>query len=333
MKKIWLFSIVALLLVLTACGGSATQSSSDQGNQNGVGRENEGNNEAVEPGTRIIEHAMGTTEVPANPHRIVVMNGDALEALLAVGITPVGATQAMGDRIWYPHLEEYMDGVTNVGTMSEPDLEAVMQLEPDLILGTKTRTESSYDLLSMIAPTIFNEAHTDGEWKNDFLLYVESVGKLEEGKKILEDWEARAANLSIRLGAADKLNEEVGVLRFTAGQGRFFYNNSYSGSILKELNFARPANHDSYDAWTENITQERIPEMDADILFYFVLDSGDGEGLKFADEWMSHQLFQGLRAAQKGQVYEVDDAYWNMTYGIISADYVLDDIERMLLGE
>lgn len=283
--------------------------------------------------TRTIEHAMGVTEVPAHPQRIVVLNGDALEALLSVGVKPIGATQAMGDRIWYEHLEEYMDGITNVGSMSEPDLELIMQLEPDLIIGTKTRTESSYELLSEIAPTIFNEAHTNGEWKEDFRLYVDTINKRDEGEVILSAWEERAALLSSKLDAAGQLNQEVGVLRFTAGQGRFFYNNSYSGSILIELGFNRPENHDSYEKWTENITMERIPEMDADILFYFVLDSGDGEGNQFASEWMNSQLFQSLRASQNGQLYQVNDAYWNMTYGILSADYVLNDIERILLGE
>ncbi|NLY11087.1 MAG: iron-siderophore ABC transporter substrate-binding protein [Firmicutes bacterium] len=281
--------------------------------------------------TRPINHAMGVTEVPVNPERIVVLNGDGLEALLSVGITPVGTAKAMGDREWYEHLEEYMDGVVNVGEMTAPNLELIMMLEPDLIIGTKSRQEASYELLSMIAPTVFTESHTLGQWKADFLLYVDAVNKLDEGKKILEAWEQRAADLSKRLAEAGKLDQEVGIIRFTAGQGRFFYNMSFSGSIIKELGFKRPKNHDYDDRWVENITQERISEMDADVLFYFVLDTGDGEAIRFADEWMNTRLFQNLRASQKGQVYQVNDGYWNMTYGILSADYVLADIERYML--
>lgn len=320
MKKIWLTLILLVsLIALAGCNSSSNDSSGDDSS-------------SVKYETRVIEHAMGSTEVPVSPEKIVVLNGDALEALISLGIKPIGATQAMGDRIWYPHLEEHMDGVTNVGTMTEPDLEAIMSLEPDLIIGTKSRTEESYDFLSEIAPTVFNEDHRNGLWKEDFLLYADSVGKLDEGESVLQDWEERAKHLSEKLDKSDKLSYEVGVLRFTAGQGRYFYNNSYSGSILKELGFARPANHASDDKWTENITQERIPEMDADILFYFVLDEGDGEGTKFADEWMSTQLFQDLRASQSDSVYEVSDAYWNMTYGILSADYVIEDIERIILA-
>ncbi|TCK92412.1 iron complex transport system substrate-binding protein [Natranaerovirga hydrolytica] len=331
MKKLLVFiSILALTLGLVACGGSNDEPEVTSNPVEGASSDNE-STEDEEPDTRTIEHAMGVSEVPVNPERIVVLNGDGLEAILSVGVTPIGSTQAMGERQWYEHLEDYMDGVTNVGTMTEPDLEAIMQLEPDLILGVKSRQEESYDLLSAIAPTVFTETHTLGGWKEDFKLYVDAINKSEEGAEVLAAWEERASELSAKLEAAGVLDQEVSIVRFTAGQGRFFYNNSYSGSIMKELGFARPENHDVDDLWMESITQERIPEMDSDVMFYFVLDQGDGEAIQFSDEWMSTVLFQNLRAAQNEQVYEVDDAYWNMTYGILSADYVLEDIERLML--
>lgn len=346
-KKILLALLLVFVLVfVAACGGG--NDANNAGSGNSAQQAGSGNTGAAEPeapkaegeqpadsGTRLITHIMeeNGTEVPANPQRVVVLTGDALEAVLAVGIKPVGSVQAMGDREWYPHLEEYMDGVVNVGAMSSPDLEAIQLLEPDLILGAKSRQEESYELLKEIAPTVFTESHTLGQWKSDFRLYVDAVGQKEKGEEILAAWEGRAAELSGRLKEAGKLDQEVGILRFTAGQGRFFYNMSYSGSIIKELGFARPANHDVDDKWVENITQERIPEMDADVLFYFVLDSGDGKAIEFADEWIDSPLFQELRAAKSNQLYQVDDGYWNMTYGILSADYVLADIERHMLGQ
>lgn len=329
--------ILMLSFVVMACSNSGEVDGDVE--TPAPGEENKTNeNEAAEgdnedQGTRTVSTIHGDIEVPVNPQRVVVLTGDALEAVLSVGLIPVGSVEAMGDTEWYEHLLEYMDGVVNVGAMGTPDLEAIQQLAPDLILGTNSRQEESYELLQAIAPTVFTESHTLGQWKTDFRLYVDAVNKLDEGEQALADWEERAAELSTKLDAAGKLEQEVGILRFTAGQGRFFYNMSYSGSIVKELGFARPANHDIDDQWVENITQERIPEMNADILFYFVLESGDGEATKFADEWIETQLFQDLRAAQNEQLYEVEDGYWNMTYGIISADYVLEDIERLVLGQ
>ena len=43
---------------------------------------------------REITHAMGVTDVPDNPQRIVVLTNDGTEALLAIGVTPVGAAKS-----------------------------------------------------------------------------------------------------------------------------------------------------------------------------------------------------------------------------------------------
>ncbi|UXN73978.1 hypothetical protein N8D56_01040 [Devosia sp. A8/3-2] len=51
---------------------------------------------ALAPGAmaREITHAMGTTEVPDSPQRIVILTNEGTEALLAVGIKPVGAVRS-----------------------------------------------------------------------------------------------------------------------------------------------------------------------------------------------------------------------------------------------
>ncbi|WP_018922974.1 ABC transporter substrate-binding protein [Salsuginibacillus kocurii] len=335
MKKFQLTICAASVLVLAACGADEQEEASTAEGEEGMADEasaDENTDEDTAEGTRTIEHAMGEAEVPEEPERIVALTGDALEALLSVGITPVGATEAMGEDEWYPHLEDQMEGVTNVGEMGEPDLEAIQALEPDLILGNQNRQEESYEVLNEIAPTVFTETYF-GTWKEDFELYTEAANEAEAGEEVMAEWEERAFDLSDTLAAEEKLDQEVGVVRFTAGQGRYFYNDSYAVSILQELGFERPELHDEDEGFVENITQERIPEMDADLLFYFVLDDGDGEGYEFADEWMETDLFQRLEAYQEDQVHEVNQDYWNMTYGILSADYVLEDVEELVLNE
>jgi ABC-type Fe3+-hydroxamate transport system substrate-binding protein len=51
----------------------------------------------VTSGTRVVSHAMGETEVPADPQRVVVLDGPVLDACFALGVTPVGATTGVAD--------------------------------------------------------------------------------------------------------------------------------------------------------------------------------------------------------------------------------------------
>jgi len=93
---------------------------------------------------RVIKHAMGETKVPTNPQRIVVLTNEGTEALLALGVKPVGAVQSFTGDPWYPHIKDQMTGVEVLGKESEPNLELIAALKPDLIIGNKMRHEKIY---------------------------------------------------------------------------------------------------------------------------------------------------------------------------------------------
>jgi len=271
-----------------------------------------------------ITHAMGVTDVPDHPQRIVVLTNEGTEALLAVGITPVGAVRSWLGDPWYKHIADKMADVTVVGEESAVNLEAVAALEPDLIIGNKTRQEKIYSQLSAIAPTVMAE-RLRGDWKLNMELYTQAAGKGAEGKAALEAFAAREKALGEALG--DKKNEEVSLVRFMSGLTRIYYNDTFAGLILGEIGFKRPAAQDKA-AFADDVTKERIPEMEGDRLFYFVYETGDGAADKQASEWLSEPLWQNLEVVKAGKAYPVDDAVWNTAGGYLAANLLLDDIAR-----
>ncbi|MDP9352451.1 MAG: ABC transporter substrate-binding protein, partial [Chloroflexota bacterium] len=105
---------------------------------------------------RTIEHAMGTAEVPANPQRVVALDTGELDAAMTLGVKPVGAVEAIPGE-GFPSYLEGTEGIENVGTIEQPNLEKIAALKPDLILSSKLRHEVIYPQLSKIAPTVFAE--------------------------------------------------------------------------------------------------------------------------------------------------------------------------------
>ncbi|MCT8991470.1 iron-siderophore ABC transporter substrate-binding protein [Chelativorans sp. SCAU2101] len=272
-----------------------------------------------------ITHAMGTTEVPENPQRVVVLTNEGTEALLAVGIKPVGAVRSWLGDPWYDHIAEQMEGVEVVGEESAVNLELIAALQPDLIIGNKTRQEKIYEQLSTIAPTVFSE-RLRGDWKINFAVYTEAVGKRVEGENVLARFDAKLAALSKALG--DRKAEKISLVRFMAGRTRIYYKDTFAGIILSQIGFARPASQDK-DTFADEVTKERIPEMDGDRLFYFVYETGDGDAEARAAEWTDEPLWKNLEAVKTGKVYPVDDAIWNTAGGVIAANLMLDDIARV----
>ncbi|MEN0650151.1 iron-siderophore ABC transporter substrate-binding protein [Caldifermentibacillus hisashii] len=282
-------------------------------------------NDQAKEDTITIEHAMGKTEVPKNPKKVVILTNEGTEALLALGIKPIGAVQSWTGDPWYDHIKEDMEGVEVVGTESQVNLEKIASLKPDLIIGNKMRQEDLYEKLNAIAPTVFSET-LRGNWQINFELYVKAVNQEEKGKELLDEISKRMEEIRNNIG--DRINDKVSVVRFLAGDVRIYHKDSFSGFILDQIGFQRPESQNVDDFAEMNVTKERIPAMDGDILFYFTYEQGDGEATKVEEEWINDPLFKQLNVAKQGKVYKVDDTIWNTAGGIIAANLLLDDIEK-----
>ncbi|WP_108670623.1 ABC transporter substrate-binding protein [Peribacillus acanthi] len=275
-----------------------------------------------------VDHAMGSTTITKEPKKVVILTNEGTEALLALGVKPVGAVKSWIGDPWYAHIANDMEGVEVVGTESEVTLEAIAALQPDLIIGNKMRQEKLYDQLNEIAPTIFAET-LRGNWKENFELYAKALNKEEEGQQIIADYDNRISTMKEELG--DKLTQKVSIVRFMAGDVRIYHKDSFSGVILDQLGFARAEGQDAPDFAEKNVTKERIPAMDGDILFYFTYEEGDGKASAIEKEWLEDPLFKNLSVAKAGNVHKVEDVIWNTAGGVIAANKMLDDIETYFL--
>ncbi len=312
-----LLTIIGLGLTLAGCSDDAAQQQQTQ----------------AADITRTVQHAMGETQVPEAPKRIVVLSTEATETLLALGITPVGAVRsstAAPSDTWFAHIRDAMADVTVVGEEKQVNLEVVAGLKPDLILGLKSRQEQIYPQLSAIAPTVFADQF-NGALRENLVLMSDAVNRKNEGQQLLDKLDQHIASLSTRLDEAGWLDQQVAVIRFQVTGARFYYNDSFAANLIKALGFERPSLHDT-TGFAEPLTRERIPEADADIQFYFTYASADpAKGEQNARSWLNNPLWQSLRANQKNQIFQVNNDIWNKSYGIFSAHEVLDDIEALLL--
>ncbi|OJD60330.1 ABC transporter substrate-binding protein [Bacillus sp. NH11B] len=276
-----------------------------------------------------VEHAMGKTEVPANPKRVVILTNEGTEALLELGVKPVGAVKSWTGDPWYPHIKDEMKDVKVVGDEGQVNVETIASLKPDLIIGNKMRHEKVYEQLKAIAPTVFSET-LRGEWKDNFKFYAEALNKEKEGQKVLADYEARMKDLKGKLG--DKVNQEISMVRFMPGDVRIYHGDTFSGVILKELGFKRPGDQNKNDFAERNVSKERISAMDGDVLFYFTFDKGnEKKGSELEKEYINDPLFKNLNAVKNGKAYKVDDVIWNTAGGVMAANLMLDDIEKRFI--
>ena len=320
-RKLLVMLAVVAVFALAACGNSNEEPKEQSSN---------------ESETYNVQHAMGTTEVKGMPKRVVILTNEGTEALLALGMKPVGAVQSWTGDPWYDHIKDEMEGVEVVGTESEVNIEKIASLKPDLIIGNKLRQEKDYEKLSKIAPTVFSET-LRGDWNENFKLYAKAVNQEAKGEEVLKAYEDKIQSVKEKLG--DQINQEVSFVRFMADKSRIYYTDSFSGIIFDALGFKRvPAQEELFEDNAKlgklavEVGKEVIPKMDGDVIFYFTYTPKDDDSaLATEKEWTQDPLWKNLTAVQKGNAHKVDDAIWNTAGGILAADIMLDQVEEIFV--
>jgi len=295
----------ALLLpaLLTACGSSPEPT------------------DAAANTTRTVTDARGRVEVPVDPQRVVVLDGYAVDALGAVGVTPVGAP--VPDLADYLHLP---DGVTDVGPAYPVNVEAVAALDPDLVLVASQNTDADLAALEQLAPVVVAPHDDSGDWRETSLVYADAVGEREQMQSVLADLDARAEELAVRIRQAPPTT--VTIARADPEQLRLYGKAYFSGTMLDQLGILRPASQDVVEDSPIRVSYEQVAAADADVVFLYRL-SGEDAARQQA-QLAANPLWQRLRAVRDGRVIEVDDHWYGS--GPTAADLVLDDVERALLG-
>lgn len=270
-----------------------------------------------------MEHALGKTCVPVAPQRVVVL--DILDNVLALGVKPVGAT-TWDNGNFRTYLPDQTTEIAKVGLLEQPNIESILSLKPDLILGTYWGdAQGIYERLSPIAPTVLVGNGRDIAWKEWLKTYAEALGKTQEAEKLLSDYNDRIVAFRNQMG--DKLSTtQVSVVSFWETV-RLYMNKSFSGQILKDVGLPRPPAQDK-EKVNEDVSLELIPQMGGDAIFLIL-----GDRTPKLAQFTSHPLWSQLQAVKQGKVYEVEGDAWIAGYSPVAANRILDDLFKYLVGE
>lgn len=336
MKSFKMIIALILTLAVAGCGGNSNSAGNAGGNETkGKGNTAQsaqaaeeagtGTNAGGEDGPRTIKHAMGEITLEKKPERVVVLFNGMVDITAALGVKPVGAVESWEEKPWYLYLRDKMEGVKDLGEENQPNLEAIVALKPDLIIGTEARHEKIYPQLSEIAPTLITKEIFD--WKDNLQLSAQALYKDKEAQQLIADWDARVADFKQKAG--DRLKDtKVSIIRFEDDGSARFYATGFAGTIFKELGIGRPEAQMVEGKAVVNLTsKEQMGQLDGDYIFDITrISPGDNDTQTTRNEWTSHPLWKTLKGVKNGKYIEVDVITWNLSGGVLAANAMLDDV-------
>ena len=286
-------------------------------------------NAALTENCQVIQHATGETCVPLNPQRIVTIDPTMLEAALALNQKPVGSPL----NFVLPSMDK--EGIVDLGDSERINLERVLALKPDFILGEAYATVP-YAQLAQIAPTVLINFQHSGQWKENFAFAGKVLGKSEEVERVMADYYQRAKEFQQQI---DSSNNEVSIVRIYPTHINLYTKAGFIGTVLEDAGLSRPPSQDLDLQETERLTgdtiqytisKEVIDKADGDAMFVIVT-SWNPEAKDLLASLKADPLWSKLEAVEQGKVYEVGD-YW-IGNGPIAANAVLDDLFEYLVED
>ncbi|MES9764746.1 iron-hydroxamate ABC transporter substrate-binding protein, partial [Priestia megaterium] len=288
MKKLLLPFMLIFVLLISACSSGSTESKNDS---------NKGNS-----GSKTITYQSedGPVKVPANPKRVVVLGSYAGNVMsLGVNIVGVDSWSKMN-----PRFEKKLKGVEEV---SDENLEKIIKLKPDLIIGLSTT--KNVDKLKKIAPTV-----TYTYDKVDYLTQHVEIGKLlnkeKEAQSWINDFKKRAAKSGSDIKAKIGDDTTVSVIENFDKQLYVFGDNWGRGTeiLYQEMKLKMPekvkdmALKDGYYA----ISPEVLPEYAGDYLIFSKNQDGD-------TSFEKTDTYKNIPAVKNNHVFEANakEFYFN----------------------
>ncbi|QHJ70368.1 ABC transporter substrate-binding protein [Planococcus halotolerans] len=324
MKKWTLLLLAAIMLVLAACSSGEEDTAT----------ETENGGESV-----TIQGTNGEVTLDQPAEKVVVLEWTYAEDLLAVGVQPAGMAdiESYGD---YVNIEPQLDEtVIDVGGRQEPNLEAIAEIDPDLIIGVDFRHTAMLEELERIAPTvIFNPYPEDDsinlyeEMETTFLEIAKAVDKTEEADQVLADLEEKYEESAAEIEAADlKTNDVILTLAYSGPQApeiRVFTPHSMASIILERIglnNVHEPDQFEVFGSSTFNV-EGLVQYEDANYL-YTVPD----EDNIYENQLAGNPVWENLNFVQEGRTYDLGPDTW-LYGGPLSAETLMDQITDVMVN-
>lgn len=290
---------------------------------------------------RLVPHDNGETRICGQPQQPVALDPHSLDLFLALEAQPIGYAEEARARIGPMVLGAPMEQIkylgqrltsppVNIGSRTEPSLEIITRLKPDLIIG-ENFNQLSYTRLSQIAPTLLLSGSARDAWQHNLKRLGQALGREEQAQQVIEQHRQRLAATKADLQLTGP-EARVLLLGFSGlSEIEIFTGDSYPGGLLQDLGFELilPPELEASDNY-RSISLETLPFLDAPQII--VMASGTNTVENARAQWQQHPILRSLAANQANRVYFADYQLWNRIRGPIAAELVIEQVRKWFLN-
>lgn len=270
-----------------------------------------------------VKHAQGETTLPDTPKKVLVFDMASLDTLDALGVEVTGVPGGSKPET----LKKYEgDQYLKIGTLFEPDYEAVNAAEPDLII-VGGRSAPKYAELSKIAPTIDMTVAPD-HFLDHMRANVETLAKIFGKEELAKE---KLAKLDESIATLKEKTANAGrVLTILTTGGRISAHGRGGRFTILYDDFGMTPAAEGLDVGThgQSISNEFILENNPDWLLVVDRDAAIGQQGEAAQQVLDNDLVRQTNAWKNGHVVYLNPGNWYIIGAGLNA--VQSDVDELL---
>lgn len=251
--------------------------------------------------------------------KVVGLEWGEVEMLVSLGVMPAGVADVKGYGTWVTAAK--LDAtVKDVGNRSEPSVDSIAALQPDLILIEANGNSALIAQLEKFAPVLVAKASDTadnlGRMRADFNMIATAVGKTDVATKVLADFDAALDEGKRKIAAAGAAGKKFvmadGYQEGSTISIRMFGQGALVSDVAARLGLANAWTGKVDKAWgLGNTDVEGLTALkDGDVRFFY--NASDGVDV-FAEGLAGNAIWKSLPFVAAKQVNRLPNGIW--TFG------------------
>ncbi|WP_018023890.1 siderophore ABC transporter substrate-binding protein [Corynebacterium ulceribovis] len=296
-SRIAVSAVMAGTMALVGCSGGAGSKSVA--------------NESDKAQTITVQHTQGELTLDGVPEKVVVLDFAALDVMDAIGesdkVTAIATVKN------FPEVAQPFKDKAVGGSMKEPDLEAIAEAEPDLII-INARTQKAYGELAKIAPTLDLTSASREVTLDGVLNSARTIGTIFQKEEVVD---AKISELKAKAKDVAEKSKGVDAMMLLASGGELstFGANSRFGMVFQDLGFRPSVEVEQAGPHGQVVSFEYVADANPTHIFVLDRDKAIGRPGNSAEAALNNQLIATTKAAKARNIHYLDGAKWYLVGG------------------
>lgn len=319
-KTLLLSLFTAIAVVLLAACGANKQSNSKTTNSSSASSE------------VTVKTANGNVKVPTNPKKIVTLDLGAADTIRALG--KESSIVGMPKKTLPAYLKNLPSSIKNVGSMKEPDMEAIAALKPDLIIASG-RTAQYVKKLKEIAPTVLFQTDNKDYWSSSKknILSLASIFGEDGTKKAKSELAKLDKEIQTVVAANEKSNKNALAMMLNEGAMSAFGAKSRFAFLYSTLKFKPTDAKIKESRHGQEVSFESIKQINPDIIFVLNRTLAIGGDNSANKDLLNNSLIQETNAAKNKTIVNLTSDLWYLSGGGLESTKLMIENVKNVAGK